>query len=645
MFTRRVLLLLLLFVTATGTVVLLSFNPAPPFHTQEELDALRSGGNRSPIDSGEYFLGSVRCQGCHGYDTLRHANVDLDTNDVNLYSDWQSSMMALSAKDPLWRAKVSQEILTNPAHANELQTKCTACHAPMGHFNAMFKGHPYYTIADLENDTLGLNGVACGGCHQIANDSLGLEYSGNIHYDTTHVEYGPFVNPVIGPMQLYVGLIPTHSFHTERSQFCASCHTLLTETADLSGNLTGNHFVEQATYHEWLNSAYNSDQPCQSCHMPKINDPVILANGYFNLPPRSPFNLHKFMGANVSMLKLIKANKAGLNIDVPDADFDSTITATLDLLKYKTIDFSVSLDSLTADSVFVSVALVNKAGHKFPSGYPSRRAFVQFAVTSGTDTLFQSGMLQPDYEVSGQGNAVEPHYDVISKPDEVQIYEMVMGDVNGNFTTVLERADIHLKDNRIPPLGFSTQYASYDTTKIVGVSADVDFNKNGAGTEGTGADVVHYHIPLNGFSGTLKVSSALYYQSIPPRWFSEMFNLNSQPINDFKSMYQAADKTPVLVASDELDSVVVVSSYRELKADEYLLFPVPVTGSQVFIKSVSNNAVSRIEMWDAAGRKVSDQQFDGASIGCYVNMPASRGVYFLKIYSGNRFTVKKVVRQ
>lgn len=645
MFTRRVLLLLLLFVTATGAVVLLSFNPAPPFHTQEELDALRNGGNRSPIDSGEYFLGSVRCQGCHGYDTLRHANVDLDTNDVNLYSDWQSSMMALSAKDPLWRAKVSQEILTNPAHANELQTKCTACHAPMGHFNAMFKGHPYYTIADLENDTLGLNGVACGGCHQIANDSLGLEYSGNIHYDTTHVEYGPFVNPVIGPMQLYVGLIPTHSFHTERSQFCASCHTLLTETADLSGNLTGNHFVEQATYHEWLNSAYNSDQPCQTCHMPKINDPVILANGYFNLPPRSPFNLHKFMGANVSMLKLIKANKAGLNIDVPDADFDSTITATLDLLKYKTIDFSVSLDSLTADSVFVSVALVNKAGHKFPSGYPSRRAFVQFAVTSGTDTLFQSGMLQPDYEVSGQGNAVEPHYDVISKPDEVQIYEMVMGDVNGNFTTVLERADIHLKDNRIPPLGFSTQYASYDTTKIVGVSADADFNKNTAGTEGTGADVVHYHIPLNGFSGTLKVSSALYYQSIPPRWFSEMFNLNSQPINDFKSMYQAADKTPVLVASDELDSVVVVSSYRELKADEYLLFPVPVTGSQVFIKSVSNNAVSRIEMWDAAGRKVSDQQFDGASIGCYVNMPASRGVYFLKIYSCNRFTVKKVVRQ
>lgn len=645
MFTRRVLLLLLLFVTATGAVVLLSFNPAPPFHTQEELDALRNGGNRSPIDSGEYFLGSVRCQGCHGYDTLRHANVDLDTNDVNLYSDWQSSMMALSAKDPLWRAKVSQEILTNPAHANELQTKCTACHAPMGHFNAMFKGHPYYTIADLENDTLGLNGVACGGCHQIANDSLGLEYSGNIHYDTTHVEYGPFVNPVIGPMQLYVGLIPTHSFHTERSQFCASCHTLLTETADLSGNLTGNHFVEQATYHEWLNSAYNSDQPCQSCHMPKINDPVILANGYFNLPPRSPFNLHKFMGANVSMLKLIKANKAGLNIDVPDADFDSTITATLDLLKYKTIDFSVKLDSLTADSVFVSVALVNKAGHKFPSGYPSRRAFVQFAITSGTDTLFQSGMLQPDYEVSGQGSAVEPHYDVISKPDEVQIYEMVMGDVNGDFTTVLERADIHLKDNRIPPLGFSTQYASYDTTKIVGVSADADFNKNTAGTEGTGADVVHYHIPLNGFSGTLKVSSALYYQSIPPRWFSEMFNLNSQPINNFKSMYQAADKTPVLVAADELDSVVVVSSYRELKADEYLLFPVPVIGGQVFIKSIGSNAVSRIEMWDAAGRKVSDQQFDGASIGCYVNMPASRGVYFLKIYSGNRFTVKKVVRQ
>ena len=35
----------------------------------------------------------------------------------------------------------------------------------------------------------------------------------------------------------------------------------------------------------------------------------------------------------------------------------------------------------------------------------------------------------------------EPHHDVITQGDQVQIYEMVMGDVNGDVTTVLERAE------------------------------------------------------------------------------------------------------------------------------------------------------------------------------------------------------------
>ena len=38
-------------------------------------------------------------------------------------------MMANSARDPFWRAKVSHEILVNPAHSVGLQDKCTSCHA------------------------------------------------------------------------------------------------------------------------------------------------------------------------------------------------------------------------------------------------------------------------------------------------------------------------------------------------------------------------------------------------------------------------------------------------------------------------------------------------------------------------------------
>jgi len=646
MHTRKLWILLTFAVITASTLLLSSYRPAENnFHTEAELQNLR-GGARSPIDSGEYFLGSVRCQGCHGFDTLHQANVDENGKDVNLYDDWESTMMALSAKDPLWRAKVSHEIMVNPAHANELQTKCTSCHAPMGHYSAMFKGQQYYTLADLLNDTLGLNGVACGGCHEIGSDSLiPLEFSGNVHYDTNHVEYGPFTNPDIGPMQLYVGLIPTHSHHMSTSKVCAACHTLQTKTVDLNGNYTGNTFTEQATYHEWLNSSFNDSQPCQHCHMPQINDPVVLANGYQNLTPRSPFNLHKFMGGNATMLKLIKQNKNALGIEVPDMNFDSTINVTLDLLRHSSVDMNLGIDSITTDTLFVSVQLTNKAGHKFPSGYPSRRAFLQFAVTAGNDTVFKSGMLQPDYEVEGHDAQVEPHYNTITNPNQVQIYEMAMGDVNNNRTTVLEQAAVELKDNRLPPAGFTTQHYAYDTTRIVGnAETDPDFNSNGS-NEGTGKDIVHYHIPLNGTTGNLNVQAALYYQSIAPGFLTNMFSMHSAQIDSFKNMYQAADKAPVLIASGMADSVLIPTGINTITSDNWNVFPIPSANGQVILTSKGNPVINRIEIWDAAGRKVNEYYFNTHNSQYIVNLPVNSGIYYLKIYSGNSYAVKKAVRQ
>lgn len=636
--------LLLLFAIVTFLIFTSTYHPAATvFHSKEELKALIN--SRAPIDSGEYFLGSVRCQGCHGFDTLGIANIDADSNDINLYDDWQSTMMALSAKDPLWRAKVSHEILVNPNHSVQLQTKCTSCHAPMGHFSAMFKGAQHYTLADMLIDTLGLNGVACGGCHQIAPDSMGLEYSGNILYDTSDVEYGPFENPLVGPMQLYVGLIPTHSSHVSRSQVCASCHTLLTQAADLTGNPTGTYFVEQATYHEWLNSSFNDEQPCQSCHMPQVQDPVIIANNILNLPPRSPFNLHKFMGGNTTMLKMMKNNKTSLGIDVPDAAFDSTITATMELLQHSTLDMSTRIDSATTDTLYVSVELTNKAGHKFPSGYPSRRAYVQFAVTTSADTIFQSGMLRPDYEITGQSSSVEPHYNTITDSTQVQIYEMAMGDINGNFTTVLERAYIEIKDNRIPPSGFTTSHYTYDTTKIVGAAnTDPDFNFAGS-DEGSGKDIVHYHIPLRGKGGALHISAAVYYQVLPPRWLTEMFAYNSDFIDSFRTMYQSADKAPVLVAHDEADTTVIISSlFKNFKQDEWRIFPIPSSSGNVVVQSMPDLPISKIEIWDASGREVKEMNYNDYRFVRNITLPESGGVYYLKITSGNSSVIQKVVR-
>lgn len=645
-YPRKTYWLLGAFVATAFVVLNLSFrHTTETFHSEEELRALQDGA-RSPLDSSEYFLGSVACRGCHGYDSTGLANVDENGNDINLYDDWQGTMMAFSAIDPLWRAKVSHEILVNPAHANELQTTCTKCHAPMGHFSAMFKGAQHYTIADLVGDTLGLNGVACGACHQIGPDNtFGLDFSGNLHYDTSRKAYGPFTNPDTGPMDLYVGLKPTYSPHISTSNTCAPCHTLITKTADLNGNSTGGTFVEQATFHEWKNSIYNDTVPCQRCHMPQINDPVKLANGYLNLAPRTPFNLHKFMGGNSTMLKLIRDNRSALGVTTAAAYIDSSITATLDLLQNRTVNMQVRVDSLTTDTLYVSVKLENKAGHKFPSGYPSRRAFVQLAVTNGSDTVFSSGILQPDGEIAGHDAVWEPHYNTITKPNQVQIYEMVMGDVNNNRTTVLERAAVALKDNRIPPKGFTTTHAAYDTVKIIApATTDADFNRNGS-TQGTGIDVVHYHIPVNNAAGLLRVNAGLYYQSVPQRWLNEMFTLNSAPIDSFKTMFNAADKTPVLVAQGYVDSVVVISGIGKTAAEKWRIYPVPTADGKVFIQGEDNSAIKRVEVYTASGKLVQTNNFNTTQNTATILLPETAGIYWLKIYGRAGTTVKKVIRQ
>ena len=92
--------------------------------------------------------------------------------------------------------------------------------------------------------------------------------------------------------------------------------------------------------------------------------------------------------------------------------------------------------------------LKNKAGHKF-FGYPSRRAFVEFLITNlQGDTIFHSGKRDPtgsniiNADEFGLLN-FEPHYDVITSEEQVQIYEVVDGDVSGSPTNIQERAAVN----------------------------------------------------------------------------------------------------------------------------------------------------------------------------------------------------------
>lgn len=615
------------------------------FHTPEEIIALKDSFARSPVAVGEYFLPSSSCRGCHGFDLAGVSNILEGGIDVNLVDRWESSMMALSAKDPLWRAKVSHEILVNPSHANELQNKCTSCHAPMGNYTSKYHGNPHFGLQELATDTLGLDGVSCGACHAIS-PNVGFTFSGNIPYDTTHKEYGPFTNPFAAPMQLYEGFTPVYSTHTDQAKICSSCHTLITETADLSSNLTGGNFVEQATYHEYLNSDFPAnDITCQTCHMPKLTDPIVIANGYSGLQPRTPFNQHTFAGANVFMLNLIKNNKDSLGVNIANNKFDSTIAATAVMLKLKSINLDVEIENITADTAYFKVKIENKAGHKFPSGYPSRRAVLQFVVTDDSnDTVFKSGTFNNQYRVVGENSSYEAHHNSIKQSNVPQIYEMAMGDVNFQFTSVLERAVHLLKDNRIPPKGFTTASSVYDTVKMSNDALnDSDFNKINS-VQGSGVDYVHYCVPLAGISGSIHVKTKVYFQSVPPKWLDEMFAFSSPEINKFKTMFDNADQTPFLVASDSINNIALATSIATEKTENGIkIWPTLSADGKVFISTSSSALVIKISIYNAEGKMVERYSNKSQQSAITLNLPQTKGMYYIEIQTETKTIIKKVV--
>ena len=82
-----------------------------------------------------------------------------------------------------------------------------------------------------------------------------------------------------------IGVKPKHDPYIQSSRMCGSCHTIDLPVVDSSDPVqpvgpSTPHSIEQATYLEWLNSAYQNEfgtpgpqaQSCQDCHMPVVAD-------------------------------------------------------------------------------------------------------------------------------------------------------------------------------------------------------------------------------------------------------------------------------------------------------------------------------------------------------------------------------------
>ena len=507
-------------------------------------------------------------------------------------------------------------------------------------------------MAQVFQDSLALDGVSCVACHQQAT-SAGSAFSGELEFDSLTI-YGPYgagkddAPLQQAPMQLYTPYQNIqYGAHLDGSEACAGCHSLVTQTADIEGNLTGQDYVEQATYHEWLNSAFADDgetpRDCQDCHMPLVDGGVIIASGQASLGPRAPFRKHILVGGNVQMLEIMRDNTELLGLAASEAQFDSTLAWTRQLLRQETVGLQVLQAEWVDGLGTLTLEVANKAGHKFPSGYPARRAWIEVVAKQGSDTLWHNGRWSQGGFLHGvdEGGleAFEPHFDVISQEDDVQVYELVAVDVTGAPTNLLERAASSAKDNRLLPLGFSFDHAVYDTTRVEGQAlSDSDFTEN----SGAGKDLVTYdmvaELPLG---SNVDVDVRVWYQAMPPRWVNPMFDIQDSTIQAFQELFESQGAAPELVSELTL-SIPVTSDVRESHMTEGKLYPNPTTDGHVTVQVPVHMVGDLWELYSPNGSRIAHGACEAR---LSFQLPPVRGTYVFKAHGSGEPWVKRVVRR
>jgi hypothetical protein len=501
------------------------------------------------------FSGSGVCATCHTGLT------DGAGRDVSIDSQWRPTMMANAAKDPLWQAKVSSEVERHPALAAVIEEKCSRCHMGMARYQAIVNGAP---VAVLGSGFLApanalhaaaMDGVSCTLCHQIQAAGLGTDetFTGMYWIDTStsspnRLAYGQYASPFQNPMRMMSGFTPVAGAHVTDSALCGACHTLFTPAVRADGTLLPTEFPEQTTYLEWERGS--REQSCQGCHMPVADGSVVISNRPMMLAARSAFGDHVFAGANRQMLALLGSNSAALGLTAKPEHLAASLAATSEQLESRTA--ALALDSTEWDSssrrLAFTVEVENKSGHKFPSGIPARRAWLHVTVAdAGGTVVFESGRPADDGSIEGcaadaNPAVFEPHHDVISSPEEVQIYESVMADSDGHVTQTLLRAAAYAKDNRLLPPGFDKlAAASTDVAVVGGAAFDDDFTE--------GRDRVTYALNVPPGTGSVTVTAELLYQSVSHPFAADLRNSHTDLVERFLGMYDASDRAPTLVAA------------------------------------------------------------------------------------------------
>ena len=397
--------------------------------------------------------------------------------------------------------------------------------------------------------------------------------------------YGPYEDVSTHPMMEGLGIRPKYSSFIKESRLCSSCHTVYLPVFKADGqpvkdpkDPTGyKHVFEQATYLEWQNSGYQNEakpygddvKTCQTCHMPETFpfDPTgkritnqQIANVQDQSYPmadhlapfdslfverRDTFHRHTLLGINQFGLEMFNQFDSILGIykydymtgtpTIPQAIHASQILATQNTAQVEIASLSQSGTTLDAQ-----VNVTSLVGHRFPSGVGFRRAFLEFKVKDANGkVVWVSGktnalgvILGPDgnplpsefFDVNPKTKkqSYQRHHRVITRQNQVQIYQELVKDYEGLFTTSFIGIYEHVKDNRLLPKGWSRNPVAISDKKQIEATMpkgaavkDKDF--------GAGGDKVRYRITLPAGVQAASVEATLYYQSIPPYYLKDRF--------------------------------------------------------------------------------------------------------------------------